>query len=399
MKKTQKIILTVVALIGAAGCSSLEDANKYNVDYTDNRIGVKAVVDGKFLNTRATEMTTAEINANGKTFMVWGYLDKDAEEGTPGALYMGHTDTEGVVMQKTGSGWEYQSAEDVTYWPEGNTDLNFQAVMPYDYGTLHNNTEEKIPQLSMTVEIPEDNSSQHDLMFGHEEGVLKTTHDGTAALVFQHALSQIVFNAKKTVSHMDISISEISIHNVRNSAKVGYTGTLSGSIRDLSVTDYRQTVGSYTVGMTADRVDIPYNTVTSLTADDGVLMMLPQSGEDSPEPWNTTADTPVPLTEAESQKLSYIQVKCKVNSGTSYIIGSEDTDGTVYIPFKASWEPGYKYTYTLTFGKGEGSFDAEGKPSLTPVTFSIDDVEDWTETEKIKIEKSDLTINDENDIL
>lgn len=83
---------------------------------------------------------------------------------------------------------------------------------------------------------------------------------------------------------------------------------------------------------------------------------------------------------------SYITIDCRVYDPNinQYLLGTENTFDTIYFPFSAdpsdlsvSWLPGYRYTYTLTFGVG---YDSQGKdiPQLQPLQISVS-ITPWNE--------------------
>ena len=110
------------------------------------------------------------------------------------------------------------------------------------------------------------------------------------------------------------------------------------------------------------------------TAADGSLMMLPQTTSK----WTTVDGMPVTVAAADAAKNTYIKISCKILNGETYLVGSENTYGEVYIPFAASWVMGKKYIYTINIGTGTGGFDVNGKPLVQPISYSVD-VDEWGE--------------------
>ena len=110
------------------------------------------------------------------------------------------------------------------------------------------------------------------------------------------------------------------------------------------------------------------------TAADGSLMMLPQTTSK----WTTVDGMPVTVAAADAAKNTYIKISCKIKNGDTYLIGSENTYGEVYIPFAAAWAMGKKYIYTINIGTGTGGFDVNGKPLIQPISYSVD-VDEWGE--------------------
>ena len=382
-----------------AGCSESEDFSNPANQYDPDVINMSVLLDNQRENnsslTRAAETNLASLENDGNSFMVWGYFSPASQDVTPGALYVGDSHTVGTVITYSGSGWDYADQTKKALWPSRTSPLNFQAVTPYDYGTIVNEPSDNVPAIAMQVTVPADQTSQKDLLFGHEESVTQSSHDSSVQLTFEHAMAQIGFQARKTLESLSVEIGGITIHNVRNSAKVGYTGALNGYKRSLAVSDYAASVADYAIGLSATSIPVTSSTAVQLNADDGMLMMLPQSGTASPDAWNTAANAPVSIGNAniEGGEQSYIEVLCKIHSSGSYIIGTPTSFGSIYIPFKGEWAIGSKYIYTLSFGSGAGGYDQNGNPTLAIISYDVDSMEEWQ-----TIERSALPIDDSYNI-
>jgi hypothetical protein len=357
----------------------ISSSNSHDADV----IGITAVIQSPKV-TRGNQTDLSVLESEGSSFMVWGYFSPEAKGVTPGGLYMGDSHTDGTIINHSGTNWNYQSPAKTAYWPAVSAPLNFQAVTPYSYGTIINSPTDGVPSVAMQITVPTDNSQQKDLLFGHDEEVTKLTHGGAVNLVFEHAMSLISFQASNSSPNMVVEISNVTIHNIRNSATVGYTGTLSGSRRALAVSEYTSTVGSFSVGMASPIMTVTNDAPIMLNAEDGMLIMIPQSGTDCPDAWSTTNSVagPLSLANVEGAEMSYIEVSCKVQNGPMYVVGTEDSFESVYIPFKANWESGRKYTYTLNFGSGTGGYTEEGIQKLYPVCFLTEDSDKWSEVER-----------------
>lgn len=351
--------------------------------------------------TRASENTLSSLESEGNSFMVWGYFAPTAQDGTPGALYVGDSHTVGTLITYSDGAWDYADPSKKALWPSRNSALSFQAVSPVGYGSVINSPEDNIAKVAVSVTVPEDNSLQKDLLFGHEEGVTQSSHDSSVQLTFQHAMTQVGFQARKTLESLSVEVGGITIHNVRNSASVGYLGAVSGSGRVLAVRDYAPSVGSFPVGMAAEDIPVTSSTPVQLSADDGMLMMLPQSGTDTPDAWGTSSGSPLAVADANASgsEQSYIEVSCKVHSGDMYVVGTPSSYGRIYIPFKADWSIGCKYIYTLTFGSGSGGYDADGKPILSIISYDVEQMKDWQEIKMNSLPRNSDTVTSASEIL
>ena len=137
-------------------------------------------------------------------------------------------------------------------------------------------------------------------------------------------------------------------------------------------------VASYAIGMgdgSFGTAQFGAGNAKDVTAADGSLMMLPQTTSK----WTTVDGNAVTIAAADAAKNTYIKISCKILNGNTYLVGSENTYGEVYIPFAASWAMGKKYIYTINIGTGTVGFYVNGKPIVQPISYSVD-VDEWIET-------------------
>lgn len=308
------------------------------------------------------------------------------------------------------------TADEEYYWPAGK--LNFQAVSPasdasFTLGNTPTGADEYLSQLTATVTVPGAKTynagawgaktgtiaAQKDIMFAHAENLGAGDNGGIVNLAFQHALSQVVFKAKISNTAFYADIKEIGIVNVHRTGTVGlyaHNGTGTSATSKLAADATNSADGDYTL-VTGDGL-VAFNTDTTEPADgmndvlrvtstdpiflsasqdggNGALLMIPQTVSK----WTTTDGTAVPLTTADAAHNSYFKIKLdvvEVSSGTKKI-----DDQYIYLPVDVNWQQGYRYTYTLVIGDGEGAFDASGNKveyNTTPISFTMS-VGDWTD--------------------
>lgn len=331
--------------------------------------------------TRGTATTLSNFEVADNTFMVFGYYSTDATGTgvTPGAQYVGTSNTVGTVIKYDGSKWDYNDAADKKLWPAETGKLNFQAVSPSDYGTIINTPADNVAALGMTITVPNVVENQKDLVFGHAESKTYASNATVVPLTFEHALSQVVFQGKVAEAGITATIKGVKVCNVKNSASVGYLGAIDGEndqYRALAVTNIADTKDSYPIGM-LNGADVVLNTTTTsdLCAVSGALIMIPQSGA---TPWDPTAGS---IADANTAGQTYLEIECKIkyNDKDDYILGSADAYGKIYVPFTIDWAIGKKYTYVLNFGTGSGGYDEDGQELMNYITYSVAAVEDWTE--------------------
>ncbi len=397
---TKAVLLTAVMGLSMASCSNdeLSENGGGNVapkELEDNVIGYAVNIDNAG-GTRGTATTLTSFETTGNTFMVWGYYANGATGTgvTEGALYVGTSNTVGTIIERGATAWDYQTAADKKIWPAATGTLNFQAVSPYDYGTVINTPAENVANVGMTITVPVAVADQKDLVFGHAENKTYASNASVVPLAFEHALSQIVFQGKVNATGLTATIKGVKVCNIKNTADVGYLGARfvddNGTAADpsddvttdrrvLAVQNIAATTSKYPIGMNGGSdVILTTTTATDLCDASGALMMVPQSGATA---WTTAPGAPVTIATADTNGETYLEIECKIKytDNADYILGSADTYGKVYLPFTVAWEIGKKYTYVLNFGTGNGGYDENGEGMMNFISYSVVSVTDWNE--------------------
>ena len=303
---------------------------------------------------------------------------------TPGNQYVGAGGS-GITVTNTGGVWK-EDAANTAYWPAETAPLNFQAIAPASDGsfTVTNSVSDNLAHMVANVTVPTANADQKDILMANEDGVTQSTHGRSVQLDFKHVLSQVRFKVQTASKQLSGNIEAISLCNIKSTGSVGYhaaddvtDGVNAWKKVVLGTTVSDDAVASYAIGMgdgNFGTAQFGAGNAKDVTAADGSLMMLPQTTVK----W-TTADGPgnaVTVAAADAAKNTYIKISCKIKNGNTYLVGSDESFGEVYIPFAASWTMGKKYVYTINIGTGTGGFDVNGKPLIQPISYSVD-VNEW----------------------
>jgi hypothetical protein len=379
MKKFFFAALAAMAVVGMTSCSS-DDAveNGANTKMNDIPSGVQFNIlqDGS-LATRGVPTTSTNYQDQISNFQVWGYFAPSATGTgvTGGSLYMGASATEGIVFDGTAGAYNYHDATEMVYWPATTAPLNFQAITPASDAsfTIANTPDAGLARVTAVVTVPTTCADQKDIMFAKADNQTKESSvDHKAALNFQHGLSQIVFSGRAASENIVAEVGSIEIHNVYNTGRVGFFGAssaLSASTSGVAATTFAPTLLSGEGDLT-----INSTTAKNLTADNGALLMLPQTVAK----WTTVAGTPVTLAAADAAHNSYLKVHVNSvkNNGVELFPDPDERD--IYIPLDIAWEQGKKYIYTIVFGKGIGGYDEDGNPldNMLPIMFTVT-ATDW----------------------
>lgn len=311
-------------------------------------IGFTTNVDN-IVPTRATAATTATVQADG--FHVWAY------NGTASVI-------NNAEVTYASSAWSYSPLQ---YWPTNGDLLKFQAVTPYDWADDNSATIASTSASTIITDlvIPAANASQKDLMFARQGTAAGINYSGTedkVALEFQHALSQIVFQAKlkDTPALKSATVSELSICKVNSKGTITFVQDLgSSTTQGITSTPASTAVNAnYTAGLTGSAVTNK-SAYTNITATDGALMLLPQA---------ITAATVAEGNKTEPSTGTYLKIKVQVlDQNDNVLIPNTDT---YYLAINdVTWLPGRKYTYNIEFTES----------MLTPIVFGSVTVGSWTD--------------------
>ena len=368
-----------------AGCSSDETIEGgESPDVSNAAISYGVGVNGKL--TRGVSLGASDVanSALLPNMQVFAYYHPNANGfgATPGTQYVGAGGS-GITVTNNDGVWK-EDAANTAYWPAETAPLNFQAIAPASDASFSvtNSVSDNLAHMVANVTVPEDNSLQKDILMANEDGVTQSTHGRSVQLDFKHVLSQVRFKVQTASKQLSGEIGAISLCNIKSTGSVGYHA--ADDVTDgenawkkvvLGTTVSDDAVASYAIGMgdgSFGTAQFGAGNAKDVTADDGSLLMLPQTTVK----WTTVDGSAVTVAAADAAKNTYIKISCKIKNGNTYLVGSDESFGEVYIPFAASWTMGKKYVYTINIGTGTGGFDVNGKPLIQPISYSVD-VDEW----------------------
>lgn len=223
-----------------------------------------------------------------------------------------------------GSGAKY-------FWPKGK--VTFQSL--YDGFT---------PGDEITVTDP---TTQADYLYAVTVASKEQVDgDKKITLNFRHALAQVAVKANKTDANMKVAITSVALKNVYG--KGTYTLPTTTTKDNVDGTYVEANRGKWALAGNADNSYTVSKSV-SLTGDAAVLadelLVIPNTGLSA-------------YTETVTAG-SYIELVAKV----TYKVGEADEytihNGKIAVPVALNMVEGKKYTYTVSFGEGEGGIDPE----------------------------------------
>ena len=368
------INVAILSVLVMVSCSKDEVVSNADTS-SQNAITFNAL--SSLAQTKATPINSSNLTTT--DFDVFAFTQD-------GKAFMGNVDTDfahdGVKIVYKNGKWDYDDPNELAYWPTTDNPLDFYAISPAvsivdDNYTLHytwnfNPASQKIHYLCMD-EYAEgtDKHADHDVMYGIAKAQTKITNNGVVKFTFKHILSQIVFKARTELESMNVTIKDIKIHN----AKISGTFTLptDASTHATAANWELPSLGNYNpVVIRNASVEVNSSTTVTDISSATPIFTIPQTLTK----WVVSGYTKTKLN-ADNAGQSYLEIACKIKQNGVYLFGSENKFNTLYVPFGVSWEPGYRYIYTLIFG---GGYDDQGEPILTPITFDAD-VEEWADEE------------------
>ena len=393
MKKNLFMTAAAIAAL-LTGCSTDEEIANIETS-AKNAIGFNIVSNGA--ETKAT---------------IYGPSSKDfdfdvlAFNSTTGDIFMGTNHEffghDGVDIYYNGTNWDYKDSNDLAYWPSDGSKLSFYAISP---ATLKSE-EEKVNymwnihgpiatqgnkiQCLLVDEYGGSTAKNYDLMYATAFNYDKTINDTKVKLTFKHTLSQVIFKGKTSNAFLAADIQSITIKNIKSRGTFSIP-TLSESnnhyarspkASDWELQDFCK--NPFAAKLTAANVVVNSTDAIDLSKKEEPILVIPQVLT----PWSTTPGAAVTKKAGDDNKQSYLEISMKLTQKEQYVIGSESSYQTIYVPFSnvdattTGWEPGKCYIYTLTFG---GGYDDQGKPILTPITFEPS-VEDWVDASRYNVQ-------------
>ncbi len=381
----KKLFLFAV-LSGMLFASCSQDELLLSADTAD----VKSPID--FTVSTQASTRAAEIYCNNNpmsSFAVWATLTDDDDATT--------TYINGNTVNYNNGSWDLEVPQ---YWPGYGTMKFYATNIPSAVSFKSN-----YPYINLYT-VSTDVEEQEDLLYAAAYDVDGASTDAVS-LNFRHALSQILFGVRLTSPGVYVEISEIGIGHVNNTAswfRFPVVSDTSGNYQqhgNYSTTETLSSTGSWiSTSGCVDCVVALDNTVATKTSNQYDLTYVTEKKDYS------KAILAMPQTKSAYSSSNptgfYFIVKCCIynvasltyggfNASTdSPIYGTQAEHKYLYIPADIEWNPGYKYTYVIKFGNGNGGYqlstDGEDDPETALSLISFD----------VTIDDFVLNIEDEN---
>lgn len=328
MKGFNILLPLAAAALMMSACSSDETIEDIK---TSNAIAFNVLSDNSLV-TRGTVINSSNIATEGNNFDVWAFNGSDyymgvASTGVTIKYTNTLSNTAGTYTGTGGGYWDYNDPSDVHYWPaEGK--LDFYAIFPSGAVSPTISSDTK----TFTYTVDGEATKQKDIMTAVALTQSKPS-DLTVTMPFHHAMSQIVFNGKVS-GDMKATVKGIKLYNIKKSGT--WTFQTSGD-------------GNPTCSANSDLES--YTPLTNVNAEvsstDGALITGSEPLLLVPQGITKTTISDKATDPASTITTPYISVTYSLATTEGTSIKSEATE--YYALPEVTWEPGYKYVYTLTF--------------------------------------------------
>ena len=296
------------------------------------------------------------------SFRVWA--TKTLSGATTEEAFINDNTSNVVVYDDLTHYWRTTGA--TYYWPDAPGALynvTFYALYPASAPTTSNIVSNKTIAFDATHPI----DGNTDVLYTKHQTSLSTvisSSSPTVPLRFHHALTQLAFHGKLSSDFsndgLQVTVGSIKICNVNS------TGDLDLAATTTSLWGTLSTPTDYPLTMVSDEGIVLTSTAQALTSSSDITMVIPQVLT----AWDPTTQCIYVVDGVSTKALttgSYLAIDCKIfdTQTGSYMIGDATSYETIYAPFEAdpgnptaTWEPGIRYTYTLSFGSG---YSSQGK--------------------------------------
>lgn len=310
-------------------------------------------------------------------FKVWAF-DNGANYFSKSEDYTGD-----LIYTDDGTTW---TSDEKRFWPSGKPStwegLDFYAYVDdvdLDYAAEDAGTPAtgKFNSENKTFEgytVLADVSQQRDLLYAYSKNCKPNYGvDGSVALQFRHALSQICFKAKNVNPWFkNLKVTGISLNNVPNKGTFTFPAESTTEVENKGSWVIDEDAVQQTHSLTfSDGIEIPYPVKNEETdVYDGAVanLSVPTAAVEA------TGDSPaVPADHSKAVNVIPQSSDEGISVTIKYTTDLFEDEGEqeVTVPLYVEWEPGYRYIYTFKFSD---TVEVE-------MTFSAD-VNDWNEVEE-----------------
>ena len=296
-------------------------------------------------------------------------------------IYLGSA-SKAIEQHWNGTIWDYATASDLKYWPEGAMD--FYAYFPYSAsGDVFAASDASGDVMTIT-----NNTGNQDVLFARQANVSQTTY---VPLYFKHALSKI----KSVIIQVNAVDVEVTVKGIKflntatkgqikvtNDGNASYGTTSEPRSFDLSASPKVIDNGIAAGVALFDNDDNGYVFATNTNPQHNVYGT-------SKTMW-TAGDKTSLGGGLSASNFVVMELECKVEAAGHYLVGTADTFDKMYIPMHGNSAngaditellAGRRYTYKVVMTSNVGYKDDGDPIMLAPIRFSVNEVPEWNDVE------------------
>ena len=217
-------------------------------------------------------------------------------------------------------------------------------------------------------------AAQKDFVVAYNKGTHKEFGNNPVLMNFRHALSAVEIKAKNSSDDLKISVKGVCFNNLLNKGDFTWPAEVTTGAGTLPAAAW-STEGAEKAGYVIEPNDATPIVLTkeaqSVMFDANEWMLVPQTFAK----WDVAND------KANAAKGACIGVLVQIEANGKLIYPASGYAYT-YVPVEDTWQPGYKYTYTLSFcdpdgdGNHGGGYDDDGDYVINKLSFTVT-VDEW----------------------
>lgn len=250
------------------------------------------------------------------------------------------------------------SAESEIIWPSGEEFISFYGLsQPFANGDGISNL--KMNYKNQYFDFYSDPDNPKELLYASTINTTRTKQKGAVTLAFGRSLASPYFTCVQGIENVTIIVSEVIVHNLVSTA----TLTFNSSFDSYAEWTLLKSDGNY--ANYSQKLDSPVTLNPDMTTAVQISKewkWIPQK----PTKWSTKKTMAVPITTADANHESYVELKCKIIQNGNYVwggsAGSSNEYESVYFPFSTNFNAqAYNNAIRLKFST-TGAYMEDGTP-------------------------------------
>lgn len=388
--KTNNIFAASACIASLAMATSLTSCS--NDEMIVDEPQIRNEIRFNITSNRATRATQYGDANSIESFKVCAWVRSNAQTYSFGSSSTGNSyfKSTGETVNKTDNEWNFSDGQ-LRYWPNNNEVLDFYAWVDGGNSASFSWSENTNKRPMLSVKTETNAADMGDLLTADEFNKTCGTKSSTSQkskvdINFSHALAQVNVSVKVENPKIQMQVAEIALVNINTEGDFYFDIPDADNKDDAEWKDCK-TPASLIASVEKVGDDFPMvingGDAVNLTGSNPFMVI--------PGTYNCADDATI-SNDVASTGNSFFRIKCKVwnvaeangAKATSdlQIYGKNDVnDGYayLYVPASFTWVKGTKYSYTISFGKGNAGLDSNGNPTLVMIDWNLDGFNAWAD--------------------